>query len=91
MKKLFYLITALLISGCYYGSFEDLGDSYIYMDGRIDKEIDEKRHSLNTIGTHTEDTGMMNIPFDRIRFINIDTDYLNSLNLYMEIKKETQP
>ena len=49
MKKLFYLITALLISGCYYGSFEDLGDSYIYMDGRIDKEIDEKRHSLKNL------------------------------------------
>ncbi len=55
------------------------------------KKIYEKSISLNTIGTHTEDTGMMNIPFDRIRFINIDTDYLNSLNLYMEIKKETQP
>ena len=55
------------------------------------KNIYEKSISLRTIGTFTEDCGMMNIPFDRIRFINIDTDYLNSLNLYMEIKKETQP
>ena len=58
--------------------------------GRIEN-IYEKSISLRTIGTFTEDCGMMNIPFDRIRFINIDTDYLNSLNLYMEIKKETQP
>ena len=58
----------------------------IFFVGRIEN-IYEKSISLRTIGTFTEDCGMMNIPFDRIRFVDIDTDYLNSLNLYMENKK----
>ena len=58
----------------------------IFFVGRIEN-IYEKSISLRTIGTFTEDCGMMNIPFDKIRFVDIDTDYLNSLNLYMENKK----
>ena len=48
MKRLIYIFLVSLLHGCYYGSYSDLGDSYIYMDGSIDRRIN-KTHVLENL------------------------------------------
>lgn len=81
----------------YHGFFCDLIPMGFLVEIGLDKEdciyvgtitkVNEKSVTFDTIGTFAEDTGMMNIPFDRIRYISIETDYLNSLDLYLRHQK----
>ena len=87
-------LVAKLDLNSYHGFFSMLKPMGYMTEIGLDKEdsmyvgtiakINEKSVTFDTIGTLTEDTGMMNIPFDRIRYIGIETDYLKSLSLYIK-------
>ena len=51
--------------------------------GTIHK-VHEKSFIVQTIGSNTEDCGKMRIPFFRVRYVGLDTDYLKSLELYLK-------
>lgn len=48
MKKLLYIIIVILVYGCH-DSYANLGDSYIYESGRIDRIINEETGTLNIL------------------------------------------
>ena len=87
-------LVAKLDLNSYHGLFSELKPMGYLIEIGLDKEdsiyvgtiakINEKSVTFDTIGTLTENTGMMNIPFDRIRYIGIETDYLKSLSLYIK-------
>lgn len=59
-------------------------DGYIIV-GKISNVL--KRYLvIDKIGTNTENIGQAKIYFSKIRFLEIRTDYLNSLELYMTAK-----
>jgi len=54
--------------------------------GKI-KTINNKSFAFDKIGTNTQHLEVETIRYDNIRFISIDTDYLNSLELYIAQSK----
>jgi hypothetical protein len=61
-----------------------LDNSGLILVGRIHK-IHNKSFILNKIGINGEETGTENLKFSIIRYISIKSDYLNSLDLYLNI------
>lgn len=59
-------------------------EDIIYV-GRI-KEVNLKSFALNTYDTELRQSGVMNLEFSKVRYIQIRTDYLNSLCLLLKQK-----
>ena len=51
--------------------------------GKI-KDVGPKSFVLDSYGTELEKSGLMNIDFTKVRYIQIHSDYLDSLSLLLE-------
>ena len=84
MKRILYLFIALLLCGCH-DSYWDLGDSYLYENGRINKYIDEKKGSMSIL--IPED--VLNFAFDEDHIIAYQIpDSVIYREFYIDIYKD---
>ena len=51
--------------------------------GKI-KEVNTKSFVLDSYDTELRESGIMNIEFDKVRYIQMHTDYLDSLSLIID-------
>ena len=64
---------------------EEICGEIIYV-GKI-KDVGAKSFALDTYSTELQKTGIMNIEFAKVRYVQIHTDYLDSLSLLIGKEK----